>query len=775
METTLQVVGMSCASCATRVEKLLLQVPGVKHAAVNLATESASIGSETLLTPALAQAVRRGGFDVAVQHVSLDIDGMSCASCSARVEKALLRNGQVLSAEVNLATNRAYIEMLAGGDVPTLIAQIKQAGYTAELSNTSATSTPPPSSRSNEGTLVALALALALPLTLPMPAAMLGWHWAWPAWLQWLLATPLQFIFGARFYRNGWYAARAGSGNMDLLVAIGTSAAYGLSLYLWLGQDRQQHLYFEASAVVIALVRLGKYLEQRAKQRTTAAIRSREALQPPTARLLRAGGEFATPVAQLQLDDRVLIGPGERIAVDGEIVDGQSSVDEALLSGESLPLPKQVGDSVSGGAINGEGRLIVRVTAVGAETVLAGIIRLVVDAQAKKAPIQHLVDRVAAVFVPVVVLIALATLLAWGWSGHGWETAIINAVAVLVIACPCALGLATPAAIMVGTGVGARMGILIKDADALERARHINIVAFDKTGTLTEGKPTLLACKNFVDTDSLALAAALQSGSSHPLAKAVLKAWRTTPLPATEVQALPGRGVSGEVAGKSLLLGTARLLEEHGFALGEHIHDSAGHTAAWLAEIAPQTQLLGVLTFDDAVKPGATVAIASLRQRGIDCVLLSGDNSATAQRVAAVVGIDHIEAQLLPADKVAAIRQLQQRGVVAMVGDGINDAAALAAADIGIAMGNGADVARHAAAITLMRSDPRLVAAALDLSVQTMRKIRQNLFWACIYNLIGIPLAASGQLSPQLAGAAMALSSISVIGNALLLRRWSYP
>jgi Cu+-exporting ATPase len=597
------------------------------------------------------------------------------------------------------------------------------------------------------------------------------------------LATPVQFIFGARFYVAAWKAVRAGAGNMDLLVALGTSAGYGLSVYEWAtAAGRMPHLYFEASAVVIALVLLGKYLESRAKRQTASAIRALEALRPERAIQVIDGREQDVAISALRLNDLVMVKPGERFPVDGIVVEGQSHADEALISGESLPVPKQPGDKVTGGAINGEGRLLVRTLALGAETVLARIIRLVEDAQAAKAPIQKLVDKVSQVFVPVVLLIALATLLGWWLYGAPLETALINAVAVLVIACPCALGLATPTAIMAGTGVAARYGILIKDAEALERAHEVSAVVFDKTGTLTSGTPRI-AHLSAIEGDEAALlqmAGALQRGSEHPLAKAVLDACTESDLTVADVsdsQSLTGRGIAGSLDGRRLALGNRRLLEESGLSAGP-LADSAttweteGRTLSWLIEQSPEPRVLGLFAFGDTLKPGALQAVQQLSARNISSHLLTGDNRGSAKVVAEALGISDVHAEVLPADKAATVAALKRTGVVAMVGDGINDAPALAAADIGIAMGGGTDVAMHAAGITLMRGDPRLVPAALEISRKTYAKIRQNLFWAFVYNLIGLPLAAFGFLNPVLAGAAMALSSVSVVSNALLLKTW---
>ena len=715
----------------------------------------------------------------------LPISGMTCASCAGRVERALGKVPGVQSVSVNLANERAHVEVLGQMDPGVLIAAVDKAGYTATLPQSETTTEANQAQRLHrERWALLLAILLALPLVLPMLVAPFGLHWMLPAWAQFALATPVQFIFGARFYIAAWKAVRAGAGNMDLLVAIGTSAGYGLSIYEWLTAHpgMAPHLYFEASAVVIALVLLGKYLESRAKRQTASAIRALEALRPERAIRVIAGREENVAINALKLGDLVMVKPGERFPVDGEVVDGQSHADEALISGESLPVPKQPGDKVTGGAINGEGRLLVRTLALGAESVLARIIRLVEDAQAAKAPIQKLVDKVSQVFVPAVLLLALITLVGWWLYGASVETAIINAVAVLVIACPCALGLATPTAIMAGTGVAARHGILIKDAEALERAHEVSAVVFDKTGTLTSGTPKIahLAAVDGNEDVLLQQAGALQRGSEHPLAKAVLNTCHEKALAVADVtasQSLAGRGIAGTLNGQPLALGNRRLLEENGLSAGD-LADSAnaweaeGRTLSWLIEQGAQPRVLGLFAFGDTLKPGALDAVQQLKAQHITSHLLTGDNRGSARVVAQALGIDDVHAEVLPADKAATVAELKKTGVVAMVGDGINDAPALAAADIGIAMGGGTDVAMHAAGITLMRGDPRLVPAALEISRKTYAKIRQNLFWAFVYNLIGIPLAAFGLLNPVLAGAAMALSSVSVVSNALLLKTW---
>lgn len=782
---TLPVSGMTCASCAGRVERALLKVPGVAAANVNLANEQVRIEGDDLGVATLIEAVEKAGYGVPVQSIELNIEGMTCASCVGRVERALLKVPGVRSAAVNLASERAHVEVIGTPAPAVLIQAVETAGYQASAGDQQQPAQDAERRLQRERWAVIAALLLAAPLVLPMFAELFGGHWMLPAWIQFLLATPVQFILGARFYIAGWKAVRAGAGNMDLLVAIGTSAGYGLSLYQWWATPTGQmpHLYFEASAVVIALVLLGKYLESRAKRQTSAAIRALEALRPDRATRVVEGREEDVAIAALRLGDLVLVRPGERFPVDGDVVEGESQADEALISGESLPVNKAPGDRITGGAINGEGRLLVRTTALGGETVLARIIRLVEDAQAAKAPIQKLVDKVSQVFVPAVLVIAVFTLIGWLLSGAPVEVALINAVAVLVIACPCALGLATPAAIMAGTGVAARHGILIKDAEALEVAHAVNAVAFDKTGTLTSGKPQIIHL-HAVDGDEariLRLAGALQRGSEHPLARAVLERCEADGITVPDVQksqALSGRGIAGTLDGQQLALGNRRMLEEYGLQPGELLDtaqrwEAEGRTLSWLVEQAPEPRILGLFAFGDSLKDGAAAAIAGLAARHIRSHLITGDNRGSARVVAEALHIDDVHAEVLPADKAATVAELKKGGaVVAMVGDGINDAPALAAADVGIAMGGGTDVAMHAAGITLMRGDPRLVPAALEISRRTYRKIQQNLFWAFIYNLVGIPLAAFGFLSPVVAGAAMALSSVSVVSNALLLRSW---
>ena len=816
--------------------------------------------------------------DTSEQTLDLGIGGMTCASCVARVEKALKKVPGVQNANVNLATESARVTYAGGEDMaPALRRAVRDAGYEPRAAD--AALDAPDAGPWAGFAPIAIGLLLCAPLVLPMLLMPLGIHWMPPAWVQFALATPVQFWLGARFYKAAWGALKAGSGNMELLVAIGTTAAWLLSMWLWLfsGHGEHAHLYFESAAVVITLVRLGKWLEERAKRQTTAAIRALHALRPSVAHLIDwDGAEKDIPVDELRAGDKLAVRPGERVPADGTVTEGATQVDESMLTGEPLPVAKAVGDALTGGSINGDGRVLMTVTAAGSESVLAHIIRLVQDAQAVKAPVQRLVDQVSAVFVPVVIAIALATLAGWWLAGVGAETAVIRAVAVLVIACPCALGLATPTAIMAGTGVAAKFGILIKDAEALEVAHKVDTVAFDKTGTLTLGQPKLLALVPAPGVDeaaALRAAASLQSGSEHPLARAVLADARAKGVAIDapqDVRAVPGRGTEGRVAGHEVLIGSARWMNELGvdlkpFEAAAHDWQAQGATISIVAirtanEQTPREQnaealheqnaealheqnaaaprehnhaalrehnhaalrAVALLAFGDEPKPGARAAIDALHARGVRAVMISGDNRGAAEAMARRLGLNpdagEVMAEVLPGDKAAVVQALRAgsmvfpplpgggegwgegggpshvtapelapqpspppspaggRGskthTVALVGDGVNDAPALAAADVGMAMGSGTDVAMHAAGITLMRGDVALVPAALDISARTVAKIRQNLFWAFIYNVAGIPLAALGYLNPVMAGAAMALSSVSVMSNALLLKRW---
>ncbi len=711
-------------------------------------------------------------YDTMNATTDLAIEGMTCAACVTRVEKVLARVPGVSTAEVNLATSRARVVAGPGVTFTVLAAAVVKAGYGAA-----------PVSAAAKPEALPWALLVALVLTAPLLVPMIWGHaYMLPGWVQFALALPVQVWIGARFYVSGWKSVRLGSASMDVLVALGTTAAFALSvLEVGLAWPDEAHaLYFEASSAVITLVLLGRVLEGRARRQTVSAIAALAALRPQTARVRRARVEVEVPVAAVRRGDAVVIRPGERMPVDGLILEGMGGVDESLITGESLPVAKGPGDKVTGGSVNGEALLLVAATTLGAESVLARIIRLVEDAQTGKAPIQRLADRVSAVFVPIVLVLAAATCAGWLLTGAVWTEAVINAVSGLVIACPCALGLATPTAIMVGTGLAARHGILIKDAAALEIAHAVTMVVFDKTGTLTEGRPDVTAmipASGWTPDGVLALAAGLQAGSEHPLARAVLRAATGHEAPVAEgLHAVPGRGIVGRSGGREYRLGSRRLLEESGGAPGalaaaEARLGAAGHTVAWLMTGAGEP--VGLLGFTDRIKPGAALAVARLAAMGVTSRLLSGDSAAAAAPIAEAAGIADVRTGLLPQDKAAEVARMQGLGiVVAMVGDGVNDAPALAAADIGIAMGTGTDIAMQTAGITLMRGDPLLVADAIDLSRRTWGKLRQGLFWAMAYNVLGIPVAALGWLDPTLAGAAMALSSVSVVVNALSLRRW---
>lgn len=785
----LPVMGMTCAACSSRLERVLNKAPGVMNAQVNLATEQARIDfdPQAISSVQIYQTIAKAGFEVPLKRMELHIEGMTCAACSARLEKVLSRLPGVNGVGVNLTTEQAQIqfpaEVLSSAEI---IAAVQRAGFTAEplsggAENRSRAETKSTRREQHEQWRLLIAIVLTLPLALPMLLMPFGVHISLPAGIQFLLATPVQFWIGGRFYAGAYKSLRAGSGNMDVLVALGTSAAWGLSTWNILLPSASGHLYFEASAMVVTLILLGKWLEGRAKRSTTSAIRALTALQPAKARLERKGAVIEIPAEQVMAGDIVLVQPGERLPVDGIILAGSSQLDESLITGESLPVARETGEAVTGGSVNGEGLLRIRATTVGAESALAHIIRLVKDAQASKAPVQKMVDRVASIFVPVVVILALITFIGWWWGGGSAETAFKAAISVLVIACPCALGLATPTALMVGTGIAARHGILIRDAVALERAQDSDTVVFDKTGTLTEGQPAVeevLSLKGNPE-ELLRLAASAQQGSEHPLARAVLTKAQGFALASPQnFRSLPGQGLSTQVHGQTILIGNRRLMEESRVDLSPLVErtqalEESGHSLMWVAEIDSAPRLLGALAVTDPVKRKAPQAIAALRAQNLTTVMLTGDNLRVAQAVARQVGIDQVVAEVLPEDKSAQIKALRTKGHrIVMVGDGINDAPALMAADVGMAMGTGTDAAMEAAGITLMRGDPALVVEALSISRATYQKIRQNLFWAFIYNIVAIPMAASGMLSPILAGAAMALSSVSVVSNSLLLRRW---
>lgn len=776
--------GMSCANCAGRITTALNKLEGVS-ATVNFALEQAAIelASPDRL-PAVLDSIKSQGYDYGSETFLFQITGMTCAGCSARLNKILVALPGVISAEVNFSIEQARIVLVPGMQTPAALReQIEALGFGAQLAQGSASGrrqqllereAQEAATARQAQTRVIVSALLTLPLLVGMLAMAGLFPLHLPAWLELLLATPVQFWIGARFYRGAWLAIKNRAANMDVLVATGTSAAYFYSLYLLLtlGMAASGKLYFEASAIIITLISLGKLLEARARRSTQSAIRELMALRPETATVWRGESWQSVAIDEVLRGDRLRVLVGERVPVDGKIVSGASELDESILTGESLPVPRSVGDKVLGGAINRSGVLEIEATTVGEDSSLSKIIALVESAQMGKAPLQQLVDKVSAVFVPVVMAIALFTLLVWYAISNDFGQALLAAVAVLVIACPCALGLATPAAIVTGTGVAARHGILIKDVDTLQKAHAIKALIFDKTGTLTQGKPVLASWSG--NDEQLRLAAALQQASEHPLALAIREAVGSgVALPQPEaVEVRVGAGIVGQVAGHTVAIGNGSLLAQLGIDQPQQDEQAAdGATRVW---VAIDGAVAGIAALADTLRLESPEAIATLRQRGIASWLVSGDAPAPVAHIAAKLGLDGAFDSVLPAGKVEKVGALraQTRGLVAMVGDGVNDAPALAAADVGIAMGSGSDVAMETASITLMRSDPRLVADAIDISAATWRTIQQNLFWAFVFNIIGIPLAALGYLSPELAGAAMALSSITVLSNSLLLKRW---
>jgi P-type Cu+ transporter len=715
--------------------------------------------------------------------VNLAIDGMTCAACAIRVEKALARLPGV-DAAVNLATERARIRFAPGAtDITALVDTVRKAGYGArELAATSREIEKSRRAESYRRELrwFWLSAVLTVPLLLQMGGMVAGIHADFlPRWLQWALATPVQFLVGRRFYAGAWNALRGGAANMDVLVALGTSMAYLYSAAVTLFGLHHHHVYFEASAAIITLVLMGKLLEARAKGRTSGAIEKLLQLQPRQVRVERDGKSLDLDLAAVMAGDTVIVRPGERVAVDGDVVDGASMVDESMLTGESMPVPKRAADRVYAATQNLSGALRVLATGVGSRTQLANIVRLVEEAQGSKAPIQRLADRISGVFVPVVLAISVVTLLAWWLATGDFTLAMVNSVAVLVIACPCALGLATPTAVAVGTGRGAQSGILVRSADALERAEKIDVLVVDKTGTLTVGRPAvtnIVPAAGSDESEVLRLAASLERYSAHPLAAAVLARGSEAGvplLPVTEFTSTAGLGVQGRIEGRMLFLGAPRFMADHGLAVDEAAVERLAASGVTAIVLADERGSLGVIGIADAVRPGSATAIKQLQALDTEVIMLTGDNNATAAAVAATLGITKFRAEVLPAQKAAEVGRLKQSGrVVAMAGDGINDAPALAMADVSFAIGAGSDIAIEAADITLMRNDLMGVVDAIRLSRSTLGKIRQNLFFAFFYNVLGIPLAAFGLLNPVIAGAAMALSSVSVVTNSLLLKRW---
>ncbi|MCD7098425.1 heavy metal translocating P-type ATPase [Stenotrophomonas sp. MMGLT7] len=797
---SLPVRGMTCAACATTIEKVLNRFPGVK-AQVNFASERVRLEYDsTRVEPeALVASIGKAGFSVPPETLALDITGMSCAACAAAIEGVLARTPGVIAGNVNFASAKARVQYTPGVvDAGGIVRRIGKAGFGASEVREMGEAEMAAREQAERGAWrrQVLTFAASVVLTAPLFAQMfamfdfgslghlLGGHHAdlLPRWLQMLLATPVQFWIGARFYTAAFKSLRSGTANMDVLVALGTSMAWLYSAVVTVSGLDGQHVYFEASASIITLILLGRLLEARARRNTSSAIRALLDLKPRTAKVERDGRIVEVDAGSLVVGDIFVVAAGERVPVDGEVIAGTSSVDEAMLSGESMPVGKEPGSTLFAATVNQFGMLRARATGVGADTLLAQIIRMVDEAQGSKAPIQHLVDRIAGIFVPVVVAIAMLTLaVTWMVTGT-FATALVHAVAVLVIACPCALGLATPTAIMVGTGMGARAGILIRNAEVLERARALKTLVVDKTGTLTQGRPevTEVIVPAGVDgSELLRWAAALEAGSEHPLARAIQKKAEALQAPAVEdFDTVPGKGVRGRVEGRQAALGSPAWMVE----LTGPLSDAGLRQRAEAAQARGQTvvgvaldgTVAGYIAIADPLRETSREAVARLKALGIEVVMMTGDNRHTARAIADQVGITRFAAEVLPQDKAGEVQRLQQLGGghVGMVGDGINDAPALAAADVSFAVGAGSDIAVEAADVVLVKGDLRGVATAIDLSGATVRKIRQNLFFAFFYNVLGIPLAAFGLLNPVVAGAAMAMSSISVVGNSLLLGRW---
>ncbi|SCY57106.1 heavy metal translocating P-type ATPase [Nitrosospira sp. Nsp13] len=788
----LPIEGMTCTACAARIEKNLNKLPGVR-AVVNFANEKARVEFDDTATlpEELVRSIEKAGFHVTPQSVQLQISGMTCAACSGRIEKALNKLPGV-TATVNLATEIAHVSLNPGTSatmVNDLIAAVAKAGYGArEISEASRAEEKARKLAAYHAELRMfwISAALTLPLMLQMGPMFWGDHAEFvPRWLQLLLATPVQFWVGKRFYIAAWHALRGGGANMDVLVALGTSMAYFFSAVVTL-LSLDQHVYFEASAAIITLVLLGKLMEARAKGKTSAAIEALIKLQPKTARVERDGAIVEVDASSLKVGDIFIVRPGENLPVDGTVIEGASSVNEAMLTGESLPVTKQTGARVYAATLNQQGLLKCRATSVGTHTQLAAIIHLVEEAQGSKAPIQRLADVISGIFVPVVVIISTLTLIFTWWLAGEFVPALVNAVAVLVIACPCALGLATPTAIMVGAGRGAQAGVLVKNAAALEQAEKIQVLIVDKTGTLTEGKPAVTDIVPARSSSAHALmqvAATLEQGSEHPLAKAVMEravSMNIRPQTVTDFTAVTGSGITARIDGIDYILGSPRFLQEHGVLANDDsiaVLQGEGKTVIGVAASPKGTlgtfEVLGYLAIADRLRSTSVQAVRRLQSMGVEVIMLTGDNPATAAAIAKQVGISTYRAEVLPQDKAAEVKKMKMGGkFIGMVGDGINDAPALAAADVGFAIGAGSDVAIEAADITLMRNDLMSVADAISLSRATLGKIRQNLFFAFIYNVLGIPLAAIGLLNPVIAGAAMAMSSVSVVSNSLLLKRW---
>lgn len=783
-EFVFPVDGMTCASCSLRVEKALAAVPGVKSAAVNLSAMTARVEAAPDVRAAdLVAAVEAAGYETPHEEILLDVTGMTCAACVARLEKALNATPGVVSARVSLPAETADVTVTSGlATAADLVEAIENAGFDAKP-RADETRSAERSGEQRETWIMAGAMALSAPFLANMIYEIATGMPLMPAWLQLALATPVFFLAGARFHIGAWKALRAGAANMDVLVSLGSIAAFGLALWR-MAHGHAHHLTFEAAALVIAFVLFGKWLEARARRATGGAVAALAALRPPVARIVKDGVETDSPVDAVRAGDVIVVRPGERISADGVILSGRSEIDESMLTGESRPVARGPGEEVAGGSVNGAGRLEIRATTVGSASRLSRIIRLVERAQSSKAPIQQTVDKVASVFVPAVVALAVATFIGWKLAGADVETALVNAISLLVVSCPCALGLATPAAVAVGMGSGARSGILVKDASALDLARKVQTIVFDKTGTLTSGHPVVSAIVA-LDGDDVALlrlAASAEQGSEHALGRAIVARARQDGvdlLALDSFDAKPGRGLEARLGSRIVHVGNRALMREI-FVDVDPLDGQArdietnGGTAFFVAsgpEGAPQ--LAGLIATSDELRPEAATTLDRLRALGVKPVMLTGDSEAVARAFASRLGNIEVVAGVPPEGKAAEIKRLRALGhVVAMVGDGVNDAPPLAEADVGIAMGAGSETALEAASVALPGDDLSKVVALIDLSHATARKIRQDLFLAFAYNVIMIPAAAAGMLSPVAAGAAMAASSVSVVTNALLLRRW---